>query len=123
MPCSRPNFGGLLAFAVDCGLTPLVETHNATEIARVLDAGATVIGINARDLDTFSIDTVAAWRLLASIPPHCIAVAESGMATVADVTAASAAGADAVLIGSALARSTDPAMHAHDLSGVPRHGR
>jgi indole-3-glycerol phosphate synthase len=113
----------LLAFAVDCGLTPLVETHNADEIARALDVGATVIGVNARDLDTLSIDTAAAWRLLASIPRHCIAVAESGMASVADVAAASAAGADAVLIGSALARSSDPATQARDLSGVPRHGR
>jgi indole-3-glycerol phosphate synthase len=113
----------LLAFAEGCGLTSLVETHNADEIVRALDVGATVIGINARDLDTFSIDTAAAWRLLASIPPHCIAVAESGMATVADVATASAAGADAVLIGSALARSKDPAAQARVLSGVPRHGR
>ena len=113
----------LLAFAVGCGLTPLVETHNADEIVRALDVGATVIGINARDLDTFAIDPAAAWRLLASIPPHCIAVAESGMATVADVTAASTGGADAVLIGSALARSNDPAGQARDLSGIPRRGR
>jgi indole-3-glycerol phosphate synthase len=113
----------LLAFAVDCGLTPLVETHNADEIVRALDVGATVIGINARDLDTFSIDTAAAWRLLAGVPSHCIAVAESGMATVADVAAASAAGADAVLIGSALARAADPLGLADDLSSVPRRGR
>ena len=119
----QAELGRLLAFALDCGLTPLVETHNADEITRALDVGATVIGVNARDLDTFAVDTPAAWRLLASIPPHCLAIAESGMATVADVATASAAGADGVLIGSALARSSDPAGQARDLSGVPRRGR
>ncbi len=97
--CDRAQLARLLQFAVASGLTPLIETHNAAEIARALDAGAKVIGVNARDLDTFLIDT-AAWRLLATIPTSCIAVAESGMATVADVAAASEAGADAVLIGS-----------------------
>lgn len=113
----------LLAFTVAAGLTPLVETHNANEIARALDAGATVIGVNARDLDDFSIDTSAAWRLLGSVPPDGIAIAESGMATVADVAAAAAAGADAVLIGSALARASSPIERATELTGVQRRAR
>jgi indole-3-glycerol phosphate synthase len=113
----------LLNFATSCGLTPLVETHTADEVARALDVGAMVVGVNARDLDSFSVDTAATWRLLATIPSQCIAVAESGMATVADVAAASDAGADAALIGSALAKSGDPAGKARDLGGVPRRGR
>lgn len=110
-------------FAVTIGLTPLVETHTAPEIARAVDAGAAVIGVNARDLDTFRIDTVAAWRLLATVPATLVAVAESGMGTLADVTAAANAGADAVLIGSALARAADPAAHARELASVRRHAR
>lgn len=113
----------LLMFSVGCGLTPLVETHNANDVARALDAGATVIGVNARDLDDFSIDTSAAWRLLRTIPADRIAIAESGMATVDDVTAAAEAGADAVLIGSALAKAGDPVGHARELSGVSRRVR
>lgn len=113
----------LLSYSVGCGLAVLVETHTADEVARALDAGAIVIGVNARDLDDFSIDTSGAWRLLSTIPADRIAVAESGMATIADVRAAAEAGADAVLIGSALARSADPAARARELSGVPRRGR
>lgn len=110
-------------FAGELGLTALVETHNAVEIARALDAGATVVGVNARDLDNFTIDTAAAWRLLATIPAACLAVAESGMASAGDVAEAAAAGADAVLIGSALARAADPAARARECSEVPRRGR
>jgi indole-3-glycerol phosphate synthase len=113
----------LLGFSVACGLTPLVETHDAHDLARALDAGASVIGVNARDLDDFSIDAPAAWRLLATIPGDRIAVAESGMATIADVAAAAEAGADAVLIGSALASAGDPIGCARELSGVSRRGR
>ena len=113
----------LHAFAASIGLTPLVEAHTRDEITRALDAGARVIGVNARDLDTFAIDTAAAWRLLTAVPSDCIAVAESGMATVADVEAAAAFGADAVLIGSALASSGDPVRRAGELSGVSRHAR
>ena len=113
----------LLNFTVTCGLTPLVEIHNAAEVARALDAGATVIGVNARDLDDFSIDTQAAWRLLKTIPSDCIAIAESGMVTVADVSAAGDAGADAVLIGSALAKAADPVGRAGELSGILRRVR
>lgn len=112
----------LADFAVGLGLATLVETHNQRDIARAVDAGARVIGVNARDLDTYAIDT-AAWELLASIPSDCIAVAESGMASRDDVARAAAAGADAVLIGSALAGAGDPAGRARELSGVDRHGR
>jgi indole-3-glycerol phosphate synthase len=113
----------LTEFAVSCGLTPLVEAHDAGEVARALDAGGAVIGVNARDLDDFSIGTAAAWRMIRTIPPNCVAVAESGMATVDDVTAAAIAGADAVLIGSALARAANPVDRARQLSGVVRRGR
>jgi indole-3-glycerol phosphate synthase len=113
----------LQQFATDLRLTPLVETHSAEEILRALDAGAEVIGVNARDLDTLTIDTAAAWRLLRTLPRDCIAIAESGMSTGADVEAAAVSGADGVLIGGALASAADPAARARECSAVVRHGR
>lgn len=109
--------------ADDLGLGVLVETHTATEIERALAADARVVGVNARDLDDFSIDREAAWALLAQVPAHCVAVAESGMATVEDVVVAAAAGADAVLIGGALAAHGAPEAAARALAGVARRGR
>lgn len=105
------------------GLDVLVETHTADEISRAIDAGATVIGVNARDLDDFSIHREAAWELLSGIPSGLVAVAESGMASVEDVAVAAAAGADAVLIGGALAAHGAPEAAARAMAGVIRRGR
>lgn len=113
----------LLQSADALGLGALVETHSAEEVSRAVAAGARVVGVNARDLDDFSIDRDAAWRLLASIPADVVAVAESGMATAADVAIAAAAGADAVLIGSALASHPSPEAAVASLIGTSRHGR
>lgn len=113
----------LLRFAGDLGLGALVETHTADEITRALDAGARIVGVNARDLDDFRIDRAAAWALLSRVPADRIAVAESGMATTADVAEAAAAGADAALIGSALASAGDPEAGAAAASQVTRRGR
>jgi indole-3-glycerol phosphate synthase len=117
------RLAALLAAAASAGLTALVEVHTASELDRAVGAGATVVGINSRDLDTFRIDTAAAWRLLASVPPGIVAVAESGMATVSDVAAAGAAGADAVLIGTALSAAADPDGLLDRLEGIERRGR
>lgn len=113
----------LVEYTFGLGLDALVETHNSAEILRAVDAGAPIIGVNARDLDTFIIDTAAAWQLLAGLPADCIAVAESGMGSRADVELAAVAGANAVLIGSALASASDPAARARELSGIARHAR
>jgi indole-3-glycerol phosphate synthase len=113
----------LLEFAASLGLDALVETHDAADIQCALDAGASIIGVNARDLDTFIIDAAAAWQLLAGLPADCVAVAESGMTSRADVELAAAAGAQAVLVGSALASASDPVARARELSGIARHAR
>ena len=113
----------LHAFARSIGLDVLVETHTPAELDTALEAGAEIVGVNSRDLDTFAIDVEKAWAMVARVPAHVIAVAESGMATRADVERAAAAGADAVLIGSALSASTDPAGLAGSLSSVRRTGR
>jgi indole-3-glycerol phosphate synthase len=113
----------LLACAGECGLDALVEVHTPAELERALDVGARILGINSRDLDSFAIDTAAAWRIVQSVPGDRIAVAESGMTCMADVESAAAAGADAVLIGTALSASSDPDRLLTGLSGVPRRAR
>lgn len=113
----------LLTCAGDAGLDALVEVHTPAETALARDAGAGLIGVNSRDLDTFRIDAGNAWSLLRALPPGLVAVAESGMATPADVEAAARAGADAVLIGTALSAAPDPDGLLARLTQVPRRGR
>lgn len=113
----------LLRFGHEAGLELLVETHTQDEVEVALEAGADIIGINSRDLDTFELDPVRAWELLAALPSGRLAVAESAMQTIEDVTRAAAAGADAVLIGSALSRAADPAPFIHRIREVSRRAR
>lgn len=105
------------------GLGALVEAHTAAEVDIALEAGASVIGVNSRDLDDLTIDRRAAWALLARIPADRVAVAESGISSADDAELAAAAGADAVLVGSALSRATAPAALAASINGVRRRGR
>ena len=104
----RPRLEALLACAREYGLDALVEVHTPAELERALSVGARILGINSRDLDSFALDLAAAWRMLQAIPADRVAVAESGMASVADVERAAAEGADAVLIGTALSAAADP---------------
>jgi indole-3-glycerol phosphate synthase len=120
---SQPELRQLLLAAAALDLATLVEAHDREELDRALEAGADVIGINARNLDDFSIDIGMSLELLSSIPADCIAVAESGMSSLAHVARAAAAGADAVLIGGALAASANPTTRASEFSGVSRRGR
>jgi indole-3-glycerol phosphate synthase len=113
----------LLRCAEALGLDALVEVHTGVELATALDAGATVIGVNSRDLDTFAVDVDAAWKLLAEVPGDRIAVAESGLVERQDVARAAEAGADAVLIGTALSAAESAAALLRELSMVTRHGR
>ncbi len=105
------------------GLAALVEVHNRAELDRAVRSGASIIGVNARDLDTLEIDIPASLALIAEIPGDRIAVAESGMHSAADVRRAAQAGADAVLVGSSLAAAADPLALTRELSGVKRSGR
>ena len=118
-----PRLSELLACTREAGMEALVEVHTAVELDTALAAGAAVVGVNSRDLDTSRIDLDAAWRLVAGVPRDVIAVAESGMATTADVECAAAAGADAVLIGTALSGAPDPADGVRALAGVRRRAR
>ena len=91
----------------ELGMTALVETHNADEVSRAVDLGASVIGVNARDLSTFELDQDLFGRLADQIPSGVIRIAESAVKTAADVRHYRAAGADVVLVGEALVTS-DP---------------
>ena len=113
----------LLRFAAESGLDALVEVHNHDELSQALDAGATVVGVNSRDLDTFAIDMESALGIVARVPADCLVVAESGMAGQPDVRRAAAAGADAVLIGTALSAAAAPGSLLRDLARVVRRGR
>jgi indole-3-glycerol phosphate synthase len=92
----------LHALTLELGMTPLVETHSADEVARASDVGAKLIGVNARDLSTFALDRDLFGRLSDGIPSDAIKIAESAVLTPADVAHYRAAGADVVLIGEAL---------------------
>lgn len=91
------------------GMAALVETHSAEELDRALSLGASIIGVNARDLTTFELDRDLFGRLADRIPSGVIRVAESAVTSSADVAHYRVAGADAVLIGEALVTSGDPA--------------
>jgi indole-3-glycerol phosphate synthase len=109
--------------ARDLGLGVLVEAHNDVELDAAVAVAPTAIGVNSRDLATFTVDHAVAERLVARVPRHIPAVAESGIAGRADVERFAAAGADLVLVGTAIARTADPAAAVRDLCGVPRRGR
>lgn len=104
------------------GLATLVEIRDLGELDRALAVNATVIGVNNRNLETLVIDPATAPGLIPCIPDTCVAVAESGMRTIADVAPAAAAGADAILVGSAISAAADPATEVRLLGGVTRRG-
>lgn len=115
---SRSELGAMVATARDLGLDALVEVHTEAELEAALEAGAEVVGVNARDLETLEVDPEGALELLARVPADRIAVAESGISTRAQVERATAAGARAVLVGEALMRAPDPAATLRELRGA-----
>ncbi|MEQ6898531.1 indole-3-glycerol phosphate synthase TrpC [Microbacterium sp. KR10-403] len=108
----QPTLRELYALVTELGMTALVEAHSADEVARAVDLGAQLIGVNARDLTTFELDRDLFGRLAASIPAGVVKIAESAVKTPADVAHYRAAGADVVLIGEALVTG-DPVATLH----------
>ncbi len=113
----------LSSSAREAGLEILFEVRSERELERALEAGAEVIGVNSRDLETLEVDPTVCDRLIPFIPRECVAVFESGIRTEDDVRRAAELGADAVLVGSVLSSSTDPATAVRALAAVPRVGR
>jgi len=109
--------------ASDLGLELLFEVRDERELETVLGAGALMIGVNNRDLETLVIDAETAVRMLPRIPADRIAVAESGVRTRDDVARYAAAGADAVLVGSSISASADAAAAVRAIANVSRVGR
>lgn len=99
----------LHGLAVELGLDALVEVHDEAEVDRAMAVGATIVGVNQRDLVTFQVDTARAVRVGPMLPPGVVRVAESGITGPDDVVPLAAAGYHAVLVGEHLVRSGDPA--------------
>jgi len=104
----------------DCDMVPLVEVHAERELDAALAAGPNVLGVNARDLDTFVVNARAAEQLIARVPSSMLVVGESGVETRGDVERFAAAGADFVLVGTSVARTADPESAVRALVGVQR---
>jgi indole-3-glycerol phosphate synthase/phosphoribosylanthranilate isomerase len=110
----------LLSYARELGLETLVEAHDANELHRAIALGAEVIGVNARDLETFEIDRAEQLQLVTRLREHdAVVVAESGVHSRAQGAAAELAGADAILVGSALMQADDPAGKLRELLSRP----
>ena len=100
------------------GMTALVEVHDQEETRRALDAGATVVGVNARNLKTLEVDRSTFARLRPFLPDDIVTIAESGVRDLADVQAYADAGARGVLVGEALVTGGTPARTVADFAAV-----
>ena len=132
IPCLRKDFTvdaymiyeakllGASAVLLICGLglSALVEAHDDAEVDRALAAGARILGVNNRNLKTFTVDTENSRRLRSRIPQNVLFVSESGVKTAEDVAGLAAIGADAVLIGETLMRAPDKAAKLRELKGL-----
>ncbi len=103
------------------GMTAIVEVHEADEVARAVDAGARVIGVNARNLKTLTVDRGVFGQLAPLIPDDVVRIAESGVRGPHDLLAYAHDGADAVLVGESLVRGQDPRIAVHDLVAAGAH--
>jgi indole-3-glycerol phosphate synthase len=111
----------LVERAMSIGLLPLVEVHAEDELDRALEAGATVIGVNARNLSTLEVDRSIFGRLAPRIPEGTVKIAESGVRGPHDLLAYAASGADAVLVGESLVTEKDPRAAVADLVTAGSH--
>jgi indole-3-glycerol phosphate synthase len=117
----QPALISLVERTHSLGLTPLVEVHDETEIDRALDAGAVVIGVNARNLKTLEVDRNTFARVVDRIPTTCIRIAESGVRDHHDLMSYADAGADAVLVGESLVTGGNPRSAVHELVTAGAH--
>lgn len=111
----------LVERARSLGLMPLVEVHDEEEVSRALDAGATVVGVNARNLKTLEVDRDTFSRLAPLIPSDVVKIAESGVRGPHDLLAYAGAGAGAVLVGESLVRGRNPREAVADLVTAGAH--
>lgn len=113
----------LHTLARELGMAALVETHDEAEAERALSAGARILGVNNRDLSTFTTDLSVTLGMTGRVPEDVVLVSESGIRTPEDVERLGAAGVDAILVGETLLRAEDPGVMARRLAGRPRAAR
>lgn len=113
----------LSATGADLGLELLYEIRDQTELDRALEAGARIVGVNNRNLETLVIDPTTAERLIGQIPADRVAVAESGVSSRSDVERLAQYGTDAVLVGSAVSAAQNPTAAVRELADVTRVAR
>lgn len=118
---SQEALAGLLDRVESLGMTALVEVHTEEEADRALEAGATVIGINARNLKNLEVDPETFGRIAPGLPSDVIRVAESGIRGPADLLNYAGAGADAVLVGEGLVTTGDPKAACRELATAGAH--
>jgi indole-3-glycerol phosphate synthase len=114
---SQRELVALADLAETLGMGTLVETHDADEVARAVDGGARVLGINTRNLATLEVDPATVEKVRASVPDGVTMVGESGVSSREDVQAMESAGMDAVLVGELLMRAGDPEAKVRELLG------
>jgi indole-3-glycerol phosphate synthase len=114
----KNELSGWAAAARTRGLVPLAETHDAEDLEKIGDGEWELIGVNSRDLRTFEVDLDASIALRQRLPAGCLAVAESGIRSRADVERLAAAGFDAFLVGESLLLAGDPAAKLRELLGA-----
>jgi indole-3-glycerol phosphate synthase len=112
---------GLVDRARSIGLTPLVEVHDVEQLSRAVDAGADLVGINARDLTTLEVDRATFARLAPRVPNGVVRVAESGVRGPRDVLDYARIGADVVLVGETLVTGKDPRTAVADMVAAGAH--
>ncbi|MDR1778678.1 MAG: indole-3-glycerol phosphate synthase TrpC [Clostridiales Family XIII bacterium] len=112
------ELASFIRIADGLGLSCLVEAHSAEETRAALAAGARVVGVNHRDLTTFSMDLGLSERLRPLVPPGVLFVAESGISGPGDTRRMKAIGADAVLVGESFMRAADKAALLRELKDV-----
>lgn len=114
---SKEQLSEYLGIAHSLGLSALVEAHDEDEVRTALSVGAGIIGVNNRDLRTFTVDINNSERLRKLVPPEVLFVSESGIKTAADIEALRSNGTNAVLIGETLMRSPDKKAALDELRG------
>lgn len=114
---SKEQLSEYLGIAHSLGLSALVEAHDEDEVRTALSVGAGIIGVNNRDLRTFTVDINNSARLRKLVPPEVLFVSESGIKTAADIEALRSNGTNAVLIGETLMRSPDKKAALDELRG------
>jgi indole-3-glycerol phosphate synthase len=108
----------LLSLGSSLGMSVLVETHSDREVEAALSAGARMVGVNSRDLDTLEIDLARGARLLAGLPEGVVRVAESGLKTHADYRRMADLGVDALLVGESFLSASDPGRALEEFRGI-----